>query len=71
MKWLVRFFFLCVAVFVVPFWGGADRPKHKQKYKSKTTSGTGFFNILPILEQTLTASISTGQYRPNESKVEG
>ena len=39
-------------------------------YKSKTTFGTGFFNILPILELTLTASMSTGQYRSNESEVE-
>jgi hypothetical protein len=39
-------------------------------YKSKTTFGTGFFNILPILELTLTASMSTGQNRSNESDVE-
>ena len=42
----------------------------KFPYKSKTTSGTGFFNILPIFELTLTASMSTGQYRSNESEVE-
>ena len=41
-----------------------------QKCKSKTTYGTGFFNILPILELTLTASMSTGQYRSNKSEVE-
>ena len=41
-----------------------------QYYKSKTISGTGFLNILPISEITLTASISTGQYRSNESEVE-
>ena len=39
-------------------------------YKSKTTFGTGFFNILPILELTLTASMSTGQNRSSESDVE-
>ncbi len=37
---------------------------------SAEASGTGFFNILPILELTLTASMSTGQYWSNESKVE-
>ena len=40
-------------------------------YKSKTTSGTVFFYILPILELMLTALISTGQYRSNKSKVAG
>ena len=43
-------------------------------YKSKTISGTGtgFFNILPILELTLPASISTDQYRLNKKcEVEG
>ena len=39
-------------------------------YKSKTISGTGFLNFLPISELTLTVLISTGQYRSNESEVE-
>ena len=39
-------------------------------YKSKTISGTGFLNFLPISELTLTVLISTRQYRSNESEVE-
>ena len=43
---------------------------YQNLYKSKTISGTGFFNFLPISELTLTVLISTGQYRSNESEVE-
>ena len=43
---------------------------YQNLYKSKTISGTGFLNFLPISELTLTVLISTGQYRSNESKVE-